>query len=380
MFTAAIPETASFRMGWKVWQKIGGATGRLNNEWTRTMTQYIKKANRYCSLAFKQKWRKKRKSRKKSDYVFRCSRRCTFSNCPVAFSANIKNYNESSPPSLLYLNVMFTGTIQHCNTERRARRLRGEQRESLQQMLAHTKPSTLFNSSMCNLDETILSSGNRDNVGCTPSVVQKISSEGRQKEVEDVDLITSLKCLKKSFDEQVSGGYIQTIIAQPFGVIAFMEKAIRIYHNLGTDNTIYLDATGTIASLKQTDYSTVRPLYYALVIKHPKKGNPPVALAEFITGDQSVLSIHHFLNTFIRHESILYKTSIKPKHIVIDRSMTLLISILQAYNMESISDYLHRCFRIIMGMGEETDYEKSMVHACIAHVMKSMKHHLKTFW
>ena len=123
-----------------------------------------------------------------------------------------------------------------------------------------------------------------------PSVVQKISSEGRQKEVEDVDFITSLKCLKKSFDEQVSGGYIQTIIAHPFGVIAFTEKAIRIYHNLGTDNTIYLDATGTTVSLKQTDYSTVRPMYYALVIKHPKKGNPPVALAEFITRDQSVLS------------------------------------------------------------------------------------------
>ena len=167
---------------------------------------------------------------------------------------------------------------------------------------------------MRDLNETILSSGNRDNIGCTPSVVQKISSEGHQKEIDDICLIKSLKIFKKSFDEQVPGGYIQTIIAHPFGVIAFTEKGIKIYHNLGTDNTIYLDATGTIVSLRHTDYSTVRPLYYALVIKHPQSGNPPVAVAEFVTGDQSVLSITFFLNTFIRYESILYKNKIKPKH------------------------------------------------------------------
>ncbi len=48
---------------------------------------------------------------------------------------------------------------------------------------------------MSDLNETILSSGNRDNIGCTPSVVQKISSEDRQKEIDDFCLIKSLKIL-----------------------------------------------------------------------------------------------------------------------------------------------------------------------------------------
>ena len=39
MFTAAIPDTASFRMGWKIWQKIGGATGQVNSKWTRIIIE-----------------------------------------------------------------------------------------------------------------------------------------------------------------------------------------------------------------------------------------------------------------------------------------------------------------------------------------------------
>ena len=50
---------------------------------------------------------------------------------------------------------------------------------------------------------------------------------------------------------------------------------------------------------------------------------------------------------------------------------------LRAFNHESVPDFLNRCFRIVNGIADEADFGKVMVHACIAHVMKSMKNDLK---
>ena len=46
------------------------------------------------------------------------------------------------------------------------------------------------------LSEIELNSGNRDKVGSNPSVLEKTSSEGKNVEYRDVDLITSLHILK----------------------------------------------------------------------------------------------------------------------------------------------------------------------------------------
>ena len=61
---------------------------------------------------------------------------------------------------------------------------------------------------------------------------------------------------------------------------------------------LYLDATGTVISLKGTDYETNRSFYYALVDGHPKKGQPPVAVAKFISREHPVMAISHFLEDF----------------------------------------------------------------------------------
>lgn len=116
------------------------------------------------------------------------------------------------------------------------------------------------------------------------------------------------------------------------------------------------------------------------MIRHPVQGKPPVAVAEHITTEHSVLNISHFLDVFRRREVLLYTTSIKPKHLIIDRSMTLLLAVLRSFNGETTSQFLHRCYRIIKGIAEEDDYNHVMVHACIAHVMKSMKNDLKRIW
>ena len=90
----------------------------------------------------------------------------------------------------------------------------------------------------------------------------------------------SLKVMDKEITESFGCkgnicGYIQRIVAKPFSVFFFTEEGVRIYHNFAKNQVVYLDATGTVISLKCTDYESNTSLHYALVVGHPKKGQPP---------------------------------------------------------------------------------------------------------
>ena len=104
---------------------------------------------------------------------------------------------------------------------------------------------------------------------------------------------------------------------KPFSVSIFTEEGVRIYHNFAKEQVLYLDATGTVISLKGTDYESSTSLYYALVVGHPKKIHPPVAVAELISAEHSVMAISHFLEDFCQHEALL-QNIVVPKCIIID--------------------------------------------------------------
>ena len=116
-------------------------------------------------------------------------------------------------------------------------------------------------------------------------------------------------------------------------------------------------------------------------MSHPHSDCPPVAVAELISTEHSVLAISHFLECFRRSEGLIYgyKHVIIPRHVIIDRSLVLLLSFLRVYNLETLSDYLHRCFRIVNGCcTDEADYDKLFIQACISHVMKSARADMNT--
>ena len=121
--------------------------------------------------------------------------------------------------------------------------------------------------------------------------------------------------------------------------------------------------------LKEPSYKGYTPLYYSLVIKHPC-GGAPVAIADFIAAEHSVLAVSHFIESFRRAEAYIYGY----KNVVVDRSLVLLLNLLRVYNFETVSDYLHRCFRVVMGCAEDPD---ETVHAYISHVMSSAKRDLR---
>ena len=73
-------------------------------------------------------------------------------------------------------------------------------------------------------------------------------------------------------------------------------------------------------------------------MRHPKDGHPPIAVAEFLTQDHTVLAISHFLETIQHHEAMLFGSNniIQPLKFVIDSSITLLTSLIK-FTLERLS-------------------------------------------
>ena len=233
---------------------------------------------------------------------------------------------------------------------------------------------------MSQLSSHQYAAGNRDGVGCSVAVLQKISSEARLQLEEDRNLIVSLMSLQNHFctaelcisDPEMPRkassieGFIQYINAMPFSVICVNQAAFRLHHDIAR-SPIFCDATGTIVSLPK-DSTNKKPTlyYYALVVKHPVPHKPLIAVAELITADHTVLSIYFFLQSFRRAESVLFGSAnlAQPAKIITDRSMVLLLSFLQVYNMESLHDYLNTTFRVVTGAATLKDGHKISPHAC----------------
>ena len=102
-------------------------------------------------------------------------------------------------------------------------------------------------------------------------------------------------------------GFIQHIHASPFAVICFNEAAVRLYHEVAKQTAVFCDATGTIVTLPKDEGGKVPTVYYyAIVLMHPVIDKPPLAVAELITADHSVLSISYFIEAFCRAEGLLF--------------------------------------------------------------------------
>ena len=271
--------------------------------------------------------------------------------------------------------------MKHSRDERKARQIRGAKRSLIKKELEHKTPSAIYNLKFTTLQSHELESGKRDAVGSSPNVFQKISSEANIDKISHRNLIMSLLTLDKECStnsEKIYPGIIRRVTAKPFSLSLFPEEGIRIFHYMAKKETIYLDATGTLISLKGTEYEKCTCLYYSLVVQHPSKNCPPVAVAELITTEHSVMPVSHFLQDFRRHEGALYGYSnlTVPRYVVIDRSLVLLLSFLQVFNKETLNDYLHRCFKMMTDVTFVVE-GKMAIFACISHVMKSAKHDMR---
>ena len=307
---------------------------------------------------------------------FRCEGYCTFSDCSFTFKAIIPPYDANNTPDRLKLLITSDGKISHNTYERRSRHIKNKERCEFRKKLQHESPSTLHSKQYLMLSQQQLASGNRDGVGNTTSVFQRISSENLKSEQNDGNLIKSLLLLQEEIKNKHGMGYIQRIHAFPFSVHCYTEMGIRIYHHMVRHQTLYCDATGTIVSLKNDEcVHSGKLLYYSIVLQHLSNKEGPIAVAEFISSEHTITAVSYFLECFRRQEAQLFgfQNTVLPTQVVIDRSLVLFQSFLRVYNLETASDYIHRCFRIVNGSGKEEDHNKVFVLACVSHVMNSAK-------
>ena len=75
----------------------------------------------------------------------------------------------------------------------------------------------------------------------------------------------------------------------------FDEPIVRLYHNIATLESLYLDATGTLLSeipfIKNDNGNPKCILLYALTMRHAYKNIPPIAIIEYITTNHNVFLI-----------------------------------------------------------------------------------------
>ena len=175
---------------------MGGPQHTLSDEWYIPVIKLLSATNPFCTLMFDRKWVKK-SFRKQSKYLFRCYGHCAFANCQVSFrfcvlDAKFEPKNHQS----LDVEIYYNGNPFHLKGEKHSRPIKKSERSLLKHSLKFNSPSSIYMKRFSKLSEIELDSGNRDKVGSSPSVLQKISSEGKKEEYRDVDLITSLHILK----------------------------------------------------------------------------------------------------------------------------------------------------------------------------------------
>ena len=94
--------------------------------------------------------------------------------------------------------------------------------------------------------------------------------------------------------------YVRMCSVKPVAVVMFSDQQLEIVKKARRASkrlVAHIDATGSI--VKQVNDNEKRLLLYAIVLKSPLKGEPPVAVCQFVLSDHSQGSIEHALNFFL---------------------------------------------------------------------------------
>ena len=330
--------------------------------WQHVVLYNFDQHNPYCVIQFDKHTVSQATQRTSSSSIFRAKGKCGIKDCPV--KCILEMYN------IPIMTVTYScNTILHDTSIMAARHIRVGLRETLYPTFdTGMKPAKFRMDQLLLKKKTnpkILISGNMNNVGCSKSVLQKISSESRSTHVLDKDVITSLSKMKQNMIKD-DKPFIQDIGLSPFYVFYWSPDCINIYDNLCKKNVVFIDATGSV-----TKSTNKRTLYYEVAVHNSSDTSFPVA--GMVTDTHHEDQISKFICSFMSAVKRDKGRELPPLRISTDNSLAVINASLRAFNLETLSEYLLRCWNILNGTAAGNNFQKSILHLCLSHNMKSFK-------
>jgi hypothetical protein len=344
--------------------------------WQEYFITGIKESNKFCVFSFRRHTLSicKLRHRKNNSLLFSASGRCTFPDCPVTVTLKIRK--------LPVVEVTYTGNILHRVSDMKARNISGHERQVLKETFKRgERPLNEYIHKLGEKSSDELVAGNFDGMGTNVNVFRKISSESKHVNSNGSDWVKNVSELKEHLQNEDKSsslikGFVHDFSVSPLTLHFFSESGIRIWHELCKTSVVFFDATGTVVEKSKNNSKEI--LYYELVFQNKLGGSSCIPVAGFLSDNQSEVAITHFLHNIQHAEKRLYGHSKKsqPKQVNVDNSMAIIVSVLKAFNLESLDDYLNRCWRITSGAADTNDFCKTVIHICLSHFMNAMKHKL----
>ena len=135
---------------------------------------------------------------------------------------------------------------------------------------------------MNNISDEVFASGNRENAGKSPKVIQQVKSKIPQiiLDVADQILLEDKADAKKKKEKRKIWRYVQNLSVSPcLKIVLFTESTIRLYHKVCQNDIVYIDATGRV-TLESKDYKRI--LLYTLCVRHPHGKTPPHSTCQVV--------------------------------------------------------------------------------------------------
>ena len=227
--------------------------------------------------------------------------------------------------------VTFDGQVKHAMSEVRRRKVSGDERESMKNILNVSKeaPYKIYRDSLTDMLAAQYATSKRGPSSQEISIMETEAKSALNTHELLSDLFTLRKGIKDE-DERTAienilkrkcFGYIHFVnVADEVNIICFTEGSLKWHREYFNRDWVFFDATG-FRSLKIPGYKKI--LYYSVVTGHSFTGHPPLPVAEYITSEHTKHSIFLFLNQLHKNLKIICNSTDKPKLIKTDFSLAL---------------------------------------------------------
>jgi hypothetical protein len=328
---------------------------RLRKPWTDIIYQKFHEYSKQCALVFTYNHCNKFKSRKRGNFWWgRAVCKVDRKRCLKVWFTIIEK-----PQPGRDVNVVVTtrGSCTHVTQEDMERLqpdqpnrrfLTGENRSKVANFLKQTieTADTLYQNRLAEMDVDKLTSGNTTHCQRRQIFRQALYEVGKKERTHD-NVVIEIDQLREAWVASLPGsrgisGFIHSVGMYPFYTIIYTEAQVVAYVLTCKDDesVMHLDSTGSVV----TDIiGQKRPYYYCLF-----NGSKKMPALEFITTRHNATWICAMLEVFGESAKLLNgRRAVRPRHVVTDFSFALIYAVLNAFNKQTMVEYLSFTYKVI---------------------------------